>query len=722
MKKFYVVLICLFCNLFLLAGNADVNFLLTENEIKWNHPQIVNAGKTVYISCNTNEELILSQNVEAFEKYRKTRRDSLTKLLSADKKIFQQKVSPKPKVYKNPGFWVNKDSGEHRPDDKLIINEDSLPIHLFFKSDTIIVCKFNPSDPIHCDDVRKSITLSINPRNDTIKVDSVTNIKDNYKIPTKTHYWNVTCKYVYKKDTLTTNKGVIKLPDSILSELEKNKKIEMQRLACCNHDYFGHTVEAGRIVLIMNDEPFSPYILWGCFLIFILVIGIIVVLVKRSKKSKKDGVNNPSDVTQETKSNEEIVTIKKDDVDDGENDKKTCNPSKITHPAGRHSDEEINQIKISLDEAHSTIENLKTENVTMQQNIDTLEHQKNNLNTQVNTLQQNNVSLQEKVDSLQTERDDLSEQVNTLQADNENLVDQINGVNQELRSEKAKYVELKGFHSREIRELSNQISFQNQTIQEKEKVICEVNAKMATLREDMRIAQNKCIDLQKQISSFDRQTYYLYKVDDVLVRADKMLQNAFLNVHNDNLLRRLVNPIVSGTEGLDSGMETYLEEWRTKIYDNPSLFFGTDVLKLSNEEVRQKIITDFLENIALRDSFSKLVRLYLFTNVGWINDQLVSEGFDVDTIQTLFVMFKNLFIDLGIGIVYPHLFIDKYDERLHKDTLRCDVFTLFVPPVELQSKLKTREYEDVVVDITRVGIPTSKLSSRHVALVSLPIF
>lgn len=720
MKKFYVVLICLFCNLFLLAGNADVNFLLTENEIKWNHPQIVNAGKTVYISCNTNEELILSQNVEAFKTYRKTRRDSLTKLLSADKKIFQQNVFS-PNLYYNPIFWVDKNSGEHRPDDKLIINENLLPIHLFFKSDTIIVCKFDPLDPIHCDDVRTSRNIPIKPTVDTINVDSTNSIKDTYQIP-NIKYWGITLKYVYKEDTLTSKNAVINLSGTILSELEKNKTIEMKRLACCDHHYFGHTVEAGRIVLIINDEPFSSCILWGYFLIFLLVIGIIVFLVKRSKKSKKDGVNNPSDVTQETKSNEEIVTIKKDDVDDGEIAKKISTLSKTTHPADLHSDEEINQIKISLDEAHSTIENLKTENDSMQQNIGTLKDQKSKLDQQVNTLQQNNVSLQEKVDSLQTERDDLSEQVNTLQADNENLVDQINGVNQELRSEKAKYVELKGFHSREIRELSNQISFQNQTIQEKEKVICEVNAKMATLREDMRIAQNKCIDLQKQISSFDRQTYYLYKVDDVLVRADKMLQNAFLNVHNDNLLRRLVNPIVSGTEGLDSGMETYLEEWRTKIYDNPSLFFGTDVLKLSNEEVRQKIITDFLENIALRDSFSKLVRLYLFTNVGWINDQLVSEGFDVDTIQTLFVMFKNLFTDLGIDMVYPHLFIDKYDERLHKDTLRCDVFTLFVPPVELQSKLKTREYEDVVVDITRVGIPTSKLSSRHMALVSLPIF
>ena len=347
MKKFYVVLICLFCNLFLLAGNADVNFLLTENEIKWNHPQIVNAGKTVYISCNTNEELILSQNVEAFKGCKNTRRDSLKKLLSADKKIFQQKASTGSGVYYNPSIWVYT-SGEHRLDDKLIIKEQLLPIRLFFKSDTIIVCKFDPFNPIHCNNVREIITLSINPTNDTIKVDSATNIKDNYNIPTIIHYWNVTCKYVYKKDTLTTNKGVINLPDSILSELGKNKKIEMKRLACCEHDYFGHTVEAGRIFLIKNEEPSGWSILWVYFLIIILAIGIIVFLVKRSKKSKKDGVNNPSDVTQETKHNEEIATIKEDDVNDGENGKEPYFQSGTTPPVGMHSDEEINQIKICL--------------------------------------------------------------------------------------------------------------------------------------------------------------------------------------------------------------------------------------------------------------------------------------------------------------------------------------------------------------------------------------
>ena len=719
MKKFYVVLICLFCNLFLLAENSGVNFLLTENKIIWHHPQIVNVGDTVYISYNDGDSILyLTERVEAFEEFGVKRRIHLESLLSASKKIFYQTPT---NIFPNCKFLVDA-QGLNTDIYKVVLDKKELPIELYFVRDTITLCEFNPLDSIHCNNVRKSINIPIQSTLDTINVDSINSIKDPYQIP-EIKFWDITLKWVYNNDTLISNDGVINLSDTILSELEKNRTIEMKRLACCVHSHFGHITDAGSIVLMMNDTPTPLYVLCIYFLIFIiLAIGVFIVLVKRKKKSKKDGVNDSSNAKQETKSKEVNANTKKDDVDDGEIAKKISTLSKTTPPADLHSDEEINQIKISLDEAHSTIENLKTENVSMQRNIDTLEHQKNNLNTQVNTLQQNNVSLQEKVDSLQTERDDLSEQVNTLQADNENLVDQINGVNQELRSEKAKYVELKGFHSREIRELSNQISFQNQTIQEKEKVICEVNAKMATLKEDMRIAQNKCIDLQKQISSFDRQTYYLYKVDDVLVRADKMLQNAFLNVHNDNLLRRLVNPIVSGTEGLDSGMETYLEEWRTKIYDNPSLFFGTDVLKLSNEEVRQKIITDFLENIALRDSFSKLVRLYLFTNVGWINDQLVSEGFDVDTIQTLFVMFKNLFIDLGIGIVYPHLFIDKYDERLHKDTLRCDVFTLFVPPVELQSKLKTREYEDVVVDITRVGIPTSKLSSRHMALVSLPIF
>lgn len=203
--------------------------------------------------------------------------------------------------------------------------------------------------------------------------------------------------------------------------------------------------------------------------------------------------------------------------------------------------------------------------------------------------------------------------------------------------------------------------------------------------------------------------------------VDSSLKHLFTDVCDENLMKRLAQPVLSGTAGLDLGLESYLNEWKSSVYDNQNQFFGDDVLNMTDDSVKEKL-AEFLEQLALRDSFGKLVRLYTMTNVGWINEQMVKTGFNVDAIQTIFARFKNLLALFNIAISYPRLFVDKFDPNRHKDNMRCEIFNYFEPSVELLAQLKTRENENLIVDVTRIGIPNSKIPARRNAMVSLPNF
>lgn len=331
-----------------------------------------------------------------------------------------------------------------------------------------------------------------------------------------------------------------------------------------------------------------------------------------------------------------------------------------------------------------------------------------------------NKSLLNEVNSLKEQNKELLEKMTNISADSASKKDLRNKI-EELKGDKNKLIREKLGKEREITEAKKTITSLENTIKEKDDKITETKKLKDEAESNLRIEKNTSAALQTKINSFSRQTYYLYSIDDTLQAVDNSLKSLFANVHDDNLMKRLAQPVLSGTAGLDAGLESYLSEWKDTVYNHQNLFFGTDVLSMSDESVNEKL-TEFLEQLALRDSFGKLVRLYLMTNVGWINDKMVAAGFDVDAIQTLFVRFKNLFQLFNIDILYPHLFVDKFDSNLHKDNMRCEIFNYFEPSEELLKQLKNRDNENLIVDVTRIGIPNSKNPTRRNAMVSLPNF
>lgn len=371
--------------------------------------------------------------------------------------------------------------------------------------------------------------------------------------------------------------------------------------------------------------------------------------------------------------------------------------------------EHINKLEnqlASLSNASLELQQLRDRNKDLENKEAERVQEVNNLNGKISRLKEDNNILQTQL-----------KQVNVDSATKRDLRNKI----EELREEKNKLIREKQSKEQELVKERKTVSSLKNTIEQKDDKITETNKLKDEAESNLRIEKNRTLALQKKINSYSKQTYYIYTIDDTLQAVDNSLQSLFKDVRDENLMKRLAQPAVSGTTGLDAGLESYYSDWRKTVYDNPRLFFGEDVLNLSDDYVKEKL-AEFLEQLALRDSFGKLVRLYLMTNVGWINGKMVAVGFDVDAIQTLFARFKNLFSLFNIEISYPHLFVDKFDPKQHKDNMRCEIFNYFEPSEELLAQLKNRENENLIVDVTRIGIPNSKTPTRRNAMVSLPNF
>lgn len=342
----------------------------------------------------------------------------------------------------------------------------------------------------------------------------------------------------------------------------------------------------------------------------------------------------------------------------------------------------------------------------------------NNLNKQIAELQDTLKSLlylKDENERITKQRDDLLKLRDT--------VIEVKEKNRKCVVEIQKMKDTAKDKDKQIQTLSVKFESAERSKASKDKQIKDLNAEKDHLNQYLKEEKQTSEDLRQQMGGFSKQTHYLYLIDEALGNIEKMLPVAFGNVTDETLRRKLVDPIVIGTPGLDeSGMESYKEMWRAEVYDNQVEFFGKNVLQLTDGEVMEQLREKFIENLALRDSFNKLVRLYLFSNVGWLNVKLVEAGFDVDSIQTLFIELKNLFNRFGVEIAYPHLFIDAFDENKHRDSHRCDIFSIFAPNSEIDAMIHTKEGECLIVDLVRIGLPKSKTTTRRVPMVSLPNF
>lgn len=455
--------------------------------------------------------------------------------------------------------------------------------------------------------------------------------------------------------------------------------------------------------------------------VYYFIIGIfLVVLVLCRKQIHKYWEKNclrvrsyfeKTDDTEEHSNNDQETTIDKFQI--GHDD--TISEDKPNQQDVGYQ-ECIQTLNRRIRDLENQLENLSGDALdikSLKERIEELEKSENAKLDEIDELSNENATLKQEKKCLQDRLDNISID-STSKKDLRNKIE-------ELKDDKNKLIREKQSKERDLADARKNITNLEGKVKEKEDKIAEINKQKDEAESNLRIEKNSIIVLQKKINSFSKQTYYVYAIDDAMHAVDSSLKYLFADVRDENLMKRLAQPVLSGTAGLDTGLESYLNEWKNSVYDNQKQFFGDDVLNMSDNSVKEKL-AEFLEQLALRDSFGKLVRLYLMSNVGWINDKMVAAGFDVDAIQTLFARFKNLFTLFNIEISYPRLFVDKFDSNRHKDNMRCEIFNYFEPSVELLTQLKNRENENLIVDVTRIGIPNSKIPTRRNAMVSLPNF
>ena len=610
---------------------------------------------------------------------------------------------------------------------QFVINTKILPVKIFNGNTTI--AEFRVKEP-----QKKYQEFSSLERKEFLVGDKIEITPDSDKgdIPIK----SIT---VYVKKDHNTSKI---LQDGIITEECLNGKDSILRDIRFEIRYKDDTVkeeEYKGIKLKKTSDDWSLWIVVG-ICAFALLIIILLYIIRKNKIAKPDTTNK---IKKPNLLKKLLFGSKRDEVESPAlpSDEANQNTQSGTDVRGdsnllggftlenRSANQDSSSgTEVVIETLNKIIKELEDKNKQLESSL--LKNESSdigNLRTRILELESSEKDKLDEIDELSKENSNLKEEIRLLQeqmssvtSDNASKKDLRKKID-ELNTEKNKVIRERQNKERELIDARKTITALESKIKEKDDKISEINKQKDEAESKLRIEKNSTAALQNKINSFSKQTHYLFAIDDAMQAVDNSLKHLFTDVRDENLMKRLAQPVLSGTAGLDAGLESYLNEWKNSVYDNQKQFFGDDVLNMSDNSVKEKL-AEFLEQLALRDSFGKLVRLYLMTNVGWINEKMVVAGFNVDAIQTLFARFKNLFTLFNIEISYPRLFVDKFDSNCHKDNMRCEIFNYFEPSEELLAQLKMRENENLIVDVTRIGIPNSKTPARRNAMVSLPNF
>ena len=241
-------------------------------------------------------------------------------------------------------------------------------------------------------------------------------------------------------------------------------------------------------------------------------------------------------------------------------------------------------------------------------------------------------------------------------------------------------------------------------------------------RKDNHISQllEEIKKLAQRLARISRQNLYLLQIDDVLKDVSVQIPNAFADVEEGDFKSKLISPLLNGVTGLDAGVTSFHDCWQQRVMQNPKEFFGKDIYEMSDDEVKKKLVTDFLKNFVQGDTVSKLTRLYLYIQVNWINEILIQNHVKVVEIERIFNRFKTLLNDFGIELIYPRLFVDRMDNQKYTFDPRNEVFRLF--PLNDEKRQTYIKQSDVIIDIIQIGIRIPSEQYTRKPIVSIPNF
>lgn len=662
MKRVFLALLSLcLCNIMYAQANGKLT--ITDDKLQWESPnQIVCSenNDSVYIAFGGDSMIILNPNVKGLS------RKKLTSLLTASKKIFVQQVGAKNNTYNHAGMLVGKTNNEVLDIAKIIIKKEELPITLIFNGKKISLVRFDSTKKSQCEIVRKRASAYQklpDCKIDTVEISKLGNIKYPVIDLRPSDAWKVSAKYFVNGNECPVQ------GDTILISNIKGDIIDISYSINCEHRYFSHTRE-GHLAKIHIAKKGGTWWSWS-YLWYLLSIPIIIGGVRYGRfklvNKKKNKLNK---IQQEYL--ERIVSNK-------------------------GSEDKLNIVKKLL--SNEDIE-FKTNiagilNIETSPHVDELKREIENQTNEINALSRQVAMLKKSVTTLVNEK-------TSLEDENASLCSKLNNLTSENKALAKKNSKLE----QTVNQLHLEVNGLKLIIANKDKQI------------ELCLRKNKT--LKEQLVRISRQNMYLLQIDDALKEASDEILNAFSEVEDGDLKKKLVLPLLNGVAGLDNGITTYYNRWQKQVMAVQNDFFGKDLYEMSDDEVKYKLVSGFLKNLAQGDTFSKLTRLYMYIQADWINEILIKNKFNVDKVEQIFNRLKMLFNEFGIEIIYPRLFVDHMDEQQYTFDPRCEVFKLF--PISENMRILYSKQTDLIIDIVQIGVKIPAEQYSRKAIVSIPNF
>lgn len=673
MRRVFLAL-CGLClsNIVFAQTQTSGDLTITNERLDWKFPnQIVCSENkdSVYIAFGGDEMIILKPAVVDLN------RNKLSLLLTADKPIFYQQSSEGDNAYRYAGMLVT-DNGEKIGIAKIIIKKKELPITLTFNGKKISIVEFDSTENSQCEIVRKRASAYQklpDCKVDTVEIDKLGNIKCPVIVLKPSDAWKVSAKYFVNGKECSIQNGTILMKPELCPDIKTGDVIDISYSIKCEHDFFGHT-RKGHLAEIYIDKKDNPFggtwwswsYLWYLLSIPIIIGGVRYGRVKLVSKKK----NKLNKIQQEYL--ERIVNNK------GSEDKLSIVKKLLSNEDIEFKTNIAGMLNI---ETSPRIDELKRE----------IENQKNEINVlsrQVATLKEDVITLENEKTSFENEKTLICSRLNNLTFENKALAKK----NSELEQT--------------VNQLHLDVNGLKLIIANKDKQI------------ELFLQRNKT--LKDQLVRISRQNMYLLQIDDALKEASDEILNAFSEVEDGDLKKKLVLPLLNGVAGLDDGITTYYNRWQKQVMAVQNDFFGKDLYEMSDDEVKYKLVSGFLKNLAQGDTFSKLTRLYMYIQADWINEILIKNKFNVDKVEQIFNRLKILFNEFGIEIIYPRLFVDHMDEQQYTFDPRCEVFKLF--PISEDMRILYSKQTDLIIDIVQIGVKIPAEQYSRKAIVSIPNF
>lgn len=681
MKRFLLSLLSLCVVSSAFAQNGKIT--ITSNEIKWECPnQIIESekGDAIYVAFGNDNKIQLTPDVIGLK------RAELEDLLSADKKIFFQIVSSnKVHSFEKAGKLVTENGGKINIA-RVIINKDELPIKLNFNNTSINIVEFDSNNPVHCELIRKRANAyqklpECKP--DTLNVDELRSFSVNAISLTPSNAWKLTAKYFINDKECKLENNKISMTEDLWASVKDSKQIKVRYEIDCEHPYFSHKragVYHEICVMQRNTNEWSWWAYtWRTIVGISIIVFIIIVVIyvrnsiKKKRKCFKQYIREEyyDELTSSDDPDTKLALISQllSNVDDKFRERVLSIIGVETSPSAPVTAKEP-----ELPSQNPIIEKLNKK-------IEELNAEITNLSTQI-------VDKDTAIATIQGEKNELSLKLAKVIKDNKLLSDEITTLNDK------------------VEDLRLEIDSLKSIIADKDKQIEQHLQKIKTL--------------QDQLASISRQNMYLLQIDDVLKEISDDILVAVENVEDEDLKKKLVFPLLNGVSGLDEGLTTYYKRWQSQVMKIQKTFFGKDLYEMTDDEVRTKLVSGFLKNLAQGDTFSKLTRLYMYIQADWINEILIKNKFNVDKIEEIFNRLKMLFNDFGIEIIYPRLFVDKMNDQQYTFDPRCEVFKLF--PINEEMRMSYSKQTDLIVDIIQIGVRIPSENYSRKAIVSIPNF